>query len=43
MSKFSLLPSQLLTILQHIQGLLIERAERAAQRIIFLQNRISHL
>ncbi|KAF5023890.1 hypothetical protein F66182_4049 [Fusarium sp. NRRL 66182] len=27
----------------HIQGLLIERAERAAQRIIFLQNRISHL
>ncbi|GAO18060.1 hypothetical protein UVI_02060050 [Ustilaginoidea virens] len=28
---------------QHIQGLLIERAERAAQRIIFLQNRISYL
>ncbi|SPJ81598.1 uncharacterized protein FTOL_09003 [Fusarium torulosum] len=27
----------------HIQVLLIERAERAAQRIIFLQNRISHL
>ncbi|KAF4971747.1 hypothetical protein FSARC_1546 [Fusarium sarcochroum] len=27
----------------HIQGLLIERAERAAQRIIFLQSRISHL
>ncbi|KAF4999797.1 hypothetical protein FGRMN_2177 [Fusarium graminum] len=27
----------------HIQDLLIERAERAAQRIIFLQNRISHL
>ncbi|KAM5350472.1 hypothetical protein ACJ41O_006977 [Fusarium nematophilum] len=27
----------------HIQALLIERAERAAQRIIFLQNRISHL
>ncbi|KAF9775839.1 hypothetical protein IL306_006031 [Fusarium sp. DS 682] len=27
----------------HIQGLLIERAERAAQRIIFLQNRIAHL
>lgn len=30
-------------VLQHIQVLLIERAERAAQRIIFLQNRISHL
>ncbi|KAK2591748.1 hypothetical protein QQS21_010569 [Conoideocrella luteorostrata] len=28
---------------EHIQGLLIERAERAAQRIIFLQNRISYL
>ncbi|KHN97736.1 uncharacterized protein MAM_04125 [Metarhizium album ARSEF 1941] len=28
---------------QHIQGLLIERAERAAQRIIFLQSRISYL
>ncbi|RSL69989.1 hypothetical protein CEP54_001968 [Fusarium duplospermum] len=28
---------------EHIQGLLIERAERAAQRIIFLQNRVSHL
>ncbi|CAM1509479.1 Fc.00g032180.m01.CDS01 [Cosmosporella sp. VM-42] len=27
----------------HIQALLVERAERAAQRIIFLQNRISHL
>ncbi|KAG6026712.1 hypothetical protein E4U41_001191 [Claviceps citrina] len=28
---------------EHIQGLLIERAERAAQRIIFLQNRIAYL
>ncbi|KAG6170005.1 hypothetical protein E4U34_005210 [Claviceps purpurea] len=28
---------------EHIQGLLIERAERAAQRIIFLQNRITYL
>lgn len=28
---------------QHIHSLLIERAERAAQRIIFLQNRISYL
>ncbi|POR32918.1 Uncharacterized protein TPAR_06854 [Tolypocladium paradoxum] len=28
---------------QHIHDLLIERAERAAQRIIFLQNRISYL
>ncbi|GAB0134263.1 hypothetical protein EsDP_00002642 [Epichloe bromicola] len=28
---------------EHIQGLLIERAERAAQRIIFLQKRITHL
>lgn len=27
----------------HIQGLLIERAETAAQRIIFLQNRIAYL
>jgi len=27
----------------HIHSLLIERAERAAQRIIFLQNRISYL
>lgn len=29
--------------MKHIQGLLIERAERAAQRIIFLQNRITYL
>lgn len=28
---------------QHIQKLLVERAERAAQRIIFLQNRITYL
>ncbi|KEY72715.1 hypothetical protein S7711_02503 [Stachybotrys chartarum IBT 7711] len=28
---------------EHIHSLLIERAERAAQRIIFLQNRISYL
>ncbi|KAF7563092.1 hypothetical protein G7046_g1031 [Stylonectria norvegica] len=28
---------------QHIHALLIERAERAAQRILFLQNRIIHL
>ncbi|OAA44251.1 hypothetical protein NOR_03979 [Metarhizium rileyi] len=28
---------------EHIQGLLIERAERAAQRIIFLQSRITYL
>ncbi|KAG5983702.1 hypothetical protein E4U55_007451 [Claviceps digitariae] len=28
---------------EHIQGLLVERAERAAQRIIFLQNRITYL
>lgn len=27
----------------HIHALLVERAERAAQRIIFLQNRIAHL
>lgn len=31
------------TLLQHIHGLLIERAERAAQRIMFLQNRIAYL
>ena len=36
-------PPVLLTFSQHIQELLIERAERAAQRILFLQNRISHL
>jgi len=29
--------------LQHIHSLLIERAERAAQRIIFLQRRIAYL
>lgn len=29
--------------LQHIHDLLIERAERAAQRILFLQTRINHL
>lgn len=29
--------------LQHVQGLLIERAERAAQRIIFLQSRVVYL
>lgn len=44
--RFCFLSVQLsiyLHIPQHIQGLLIERAERAAQRIIFLQNRIAHL
>ncbi|KAK7429041.1 hypothetical protein QQZ08_004448 [Neonectria magnoliae] len=42
--------SQLVTNLQarqeesdHIHSLLVERAERAAQRILFLQSRISHL
>jgi hypothetical protein len=33
----------LIELLQHIHRLLVERAERAAQRIIFLQNRITYL
>lgn len=35
--------SSMLTLSQHIHRLLVERAERAAQRIIFLQNRITYL
>lgn len=29
--------------MQHINNLLVERTERAAERIVFLQNRVSHL
>lgn len=43
-SSTSLSPSHTsLTGLKHIHDLLVERAERAAQRIIFLQTRISYL
>lgn len=35
--------SMLTRLSQHIHRLLVERAERAAQRIIFLQNRITYL